>query len=71
MASRCFGLWPRAELSHSDLRTHVDDWVIDRIIADKLKVWNATSGCCVMLDEGFFSKSGAQDTKHVTALSQL
>ena len=66
-----FGLWPRADLSRSDLWTQLDDWVIDRVIADNLKVWNATSGCCVTLDEGFFSKSGAQDTKYVTSLAQL
>lgn len=65
-----FGLWPRADLSHSDLWTQLDDWVIDRIVADNLKVWNATNGCCVTLDEGFFSKSGAQDTKYVTSLAQ-
>ena len=66
-----FGLWPRADLPHSDLWTQLDDWVIDRIVADNLKVWNATSGCCVTLDEGFFSNSGAQDTKYVTSLAQL
>lgn len=66
-----FGLWPRADLSHSDLWTQLDDWVIDRIVADNLKVWNATSGCCVTLNEGFFSKSAAQDTKYVTSLTRL
>ena len=33
-----FGLWPRADLSHCDLWTHLDDWVIDQIIVDDLKV---------------------------------
>lgn len=66
-----FGLWPRADIAHSDLWTQLDDWVIDQVIANNLKVWNATTGCCVTLEEGFFSESGAQDSKYVTSLAQL
>lgn len=66
-----FGLWPRANLSHSDLWTGLDNWIIDRIIADNPRVWNAISGCCVTLDQGFFSTSGARDNKYVTSLAQI
>lgn len=66
-----FSLWPRADLSHSDLWTQLDYWIIDRIIAGNLKVWNATSGCCVTIDQGFFAKSGMQDTKYVTSLAEV
>lgn len=61
-------LWPRADLFHSNLWTHVDD--IDRIVADNLKVCNATNGYSTMLDEVLFSRSGAQDTKNIPSLSQ-
>lgn len=66
-----FGLWPRADLSHSDLWTRLDDWIVDRVVTDNLKVWNAISGCCVALDQGFFSNSSAKDTKYVTSLAQI
>lgn len=66
-----FGLWPRADLSHSDLWTRLDDWIIDRIVADNLRVWNAISGCCVTLNEGFFCKSDSQDTKYIRSLAQV
>ena len=66
-----FGLWPRADSSHSDLWTRLDDWVIDRIIADNLRVWNAINGCCVTLDDGFFAKSGTQDAKYLTCLAKI
>lgn len=65
-----FGLWPRANSSHSDLWTRLDDWIIDRIVADNLRVWNAMNGCCVTLNQGFFSKSDARDNKYVTSLAQ-
>ena len=66
-----FGLWPRVDLSHSDLWTRLDDCIIDRIIAENLKVWNAINGCCVRFDQGFFCKSDAQDNKYVTSLAQV
>ena len=66
-----FGLWPHADLSHSDLWTRLDDWIIDRITADNLRVWNTISGCCVTLDEGFFSKSDANDTHYVKSLALI
>lgn len=66
-----FDLWPRTDLPHSDFWTRLDDWIIDRIIADNLRVWNAINGCCVTLDKGFFSKSDVEDTKYVTSLAQI
>lgn len=69
--AEAFGLWPRVDLSHSDLWTRLDDWIIDRIIAENLRVWNAINGCCVRFDQGFFCKSDAQDDKYVTSLAQV
>ena len=66
-----FGLWPRADLSHSELWTRLDDWIINRVVVDNLRVWNAISGCCVTFDQGFFCKSDAQDTKYITSLAQV
>lgn len=66
-----FGMWPRADLSYSDLWTRLDDWVIEKVIADNLRVWNAISGCCVTFDQGFFCKFSAQDTKYVTSLARV
>lgn len=40
-----FDLWPHITFSPEDLWNKLDDWVIDKIIHQKLRVWNTSSSC--------------------------
>lgn len=64
-----FALWPRAEFAHSELWDQLDDGVIDIVIKFNLKVWNASNGCCVDVDHGFFATNDAEAKKYGPALA--
>ena len=64
-----FALWPRAEFAHSELWDQLDDGVIDMVITLNLIVWNASTGCCVNVDQGFFAPNDAEAKKYGPALA--
>ena len=65
-----YGLWPRADLSRTDIWSTLDDSVIDLVIKDNLPIWNTVNGCCVAFDQGMFSCIRGEAEKYATALAQ-
>lgn len=64
-----FALWPRAEFTHSELWDKLDDSVIDIMINSNLIVWNASNGCCVDVEHGFFAPKDAEAKTYGSALA--
>ena len=64
-----FALWPRAEFAHSELWDKLDNSVIDIVINNNLTVWNASNGCCVDINHGFFASDDVEAKKYGPALA--
>lgn len=66
-----FSLWPRAGNSNSDPWTSLVDHVVDRVIRQKIQVWNTASNFCVDFSQGYFAIAEAESQVHVTALAKV
>jgi sacsin len=69
-----FAFWPRPNfvpVETVQLWDQLDDNVIDLAIKSNHKVWNASNGRCVSLDQGFFGVKGGDYTEFGPALAQV
>lgn len=66
-----FGLWPRADLLHSDLWAQLDAWTIDIVMQENMPVWNSMNGKCLRLSEGLFAKSDSHSAQYDSALARV
>lgn len=65
-----FDLWPHITVSPMELWNRLDDWIINKVIKERLPVWN-TSKRCVSSEEGIFFESNPGNEKYAFALDQV
>lgn len=65
-----FSLWPHISFFPVDFWSRLDDWIVDKIISQKLPVWN-TSTVCVSVDSAVIFKASDENNKYASAFAHI